>query len=77
MVGLEYIGGGVYSHAFSELGFLHGQTVSGNTINLVVSYSFVFSNMNSRIPLYPVDTTLLVNKFPLLATVVCFSFHEK
>jgi len=77
VVGLEYIGGGVYSHAFSELGFLHGQTVSGNTVNLVVSYPFVFANMKSRIPLYAMDTTLLANKFPLLATVVYFSFHNK
>lgn len=71
------IEGDVYNHAFSELGFLHGQTVSGNIINLVVWYPFVFSSMKSRIPLYSVDTTLLVYKFPLLTTVVCFSFHDK
>ena len=74
---MEYIGGGVYSHAFSEIGFLNGQAVRGNIINLVVWFPFVFSNTKSRIPLYLVDTTLLVNKFLLLTTVVCFSFHDK
>jgi hypothetical protein len=39
---VKYIGGGVYSHAFSETGFLHGQAVSGNIINLVVWFLCVF-----------------------------------